>query len=712
MATARTKKTASKATEKSPDEKLLEQARERWKIADEFWSPIIKKALEDIRFVDLREQWSAQAITERDLDDRPSLVVDKLSQYVRQVVNDARQNRPQPKVRPVDDKGDPEVAKIMEGIVRDILTASSADDATDTAIDRAVKGGIGWLRVITEWEDAGWTQRIRVKRVRNISSVRIDPFFQEADGSDIHWGFFVEDVPKSEFNQKWPDAKKNDWSLDFKNLPQGWLSEKTVRVCEYFYEEPTVMMMFLLEDGTVTKEEDYQLAVTKGDQPPPPIVKRRAVKTTTVRWCRHTGAEILEKNDWPGDMIPIIPVFGEETDIEGKLELQGLVRRGRDPQRLYNYSRSAYAERVSLAPKAPWLVAEGTTEDYDDEWATANTRNHNRLRWRSRDDDGQELPEPRRESMSDVPSGFIQDMQLSEHDIQAALGMYNSSIGERSNEKSGRAIMARQKEGDTATFHFPDNLRRAERLLGRQIISLIPKVLTGRQVARMLGEDGKATNVQLDPRQAQAVTRNGRNKIYNLGVGKYDLTITAGPSYNTKRMEAADFMSNVVQGNPQLMQLIGDIMFRNMDIAGADEVAERLRATLPPEIQALTQDDGENPEVKIVKAQAAKALQAAQQQIGQLTQVVQALQQQVTEKYGEHILKDRKANIDAFNADTNRLKVVGPALQPDDIKQLVVEIMARIMSEQAAGGGQPGAFPSAPAPSPAAPVTPPATPTQ
>lgn len=680
---------------KTPDEEnkeLLTEAKERFKQAEEFWSDNYKNAIEDMEFR-AGDQWPKEIKDHRSNQNRPCLVVDKCNQYVRQVVNDGRQNRPSIKVRPVDSGADIEVAEIYQGVIRHILERSNADTAFDSALESAVVGGIGYFRVLTEYAHSQtFNQDIIVKRVRNPLTVFIEPP-KEADGSDIGWGFIVDEIDKDEFKDKYPKAKFTDFETDSQKY-DDWCNGEKVRVCEYWYKEEEDVLTHLLDDGTVENDEIYQKAIASGLQVPQ-IVDSRTLKQSKIKWCRMTGAEILETRDWRGQFVPIIPVFGNEYDIDGKVTYSGLIRTMKDPARLYNYSRSAFAERVALTPKAPFVAAAGQVENYP-EWEDANSGNYSVLRYDPMEIGGSLVGAPQRQQAADIPAGFAQDMQLAEHDIQGAIGMYAASLGQQSNEKSGKAIMARQREGDVGTFHYHDNLARAIRHLGRILVDLIPHIYDSSRVVRILGEDGAVDNAEINPSLPVAVQKMGAKAIYNLNVGVYDVAVSAGASYTTKRQESADAMMQLTQANPAIFPLVGDIMIRNMDWPGADDIADRLKTMLPPQIQqAESQKEGQQ-----IPPQVQQAIQMAQQQIQQLQQVIQQQQQALQDKQGEQQKMQidaqvaqmnannsaLKLQIDQFNAETNRIKVMQEA-QPQDtgieaaklqLEQMKLELEARI----------------------------------
>lgn len=675
------------AKQTKADTDLLAEARERYKFAQDWWKDNFEAWLEDAKFRAL-DQWPEEVRRLRSLPgkERPCLVVDKLNQYVKQVVNDGRQNRPAVKVLPVDDKGDDDVADAFQGFIRSICNRSRADEAFDTALDHSAGNGFGYFRVLTEYAHKGtFNQEIVIKRVRNPLTVLLDPNIQAADGSDACFGFVTEDVPKDKFKYRYPNAKVTDWESDQTKFGEGWADGKTVRVCEYWYKLEAPITLHRLVTGEEISDEDYQLKLANlaEGEPPPKIDETREVPGYQVKFCRMTGAEILERQDWLGQHIPLVPVFGNESDIDGKVMYSGLIRAGKDPQRLYNFSRSAFAERVAYTPKAPWLAAAESIEGIG-EWATANTGNHQVLTFNAFGPDNEKLPIPQRINPADVPAGFAQDMQLAEHDIQAALGMYNASLGEKSNEKSGKAIMARQREGDTATFHYQDNLNRAISYLGRILIDLIPKIYDSKRVVRILGEDGKASQAMIDPESPQPLVEYGGQKIYNLGVGTYDVTVTAGPSYTTKRQEAAEAQVQIAQAVPQLWQVGGDIIIRNMDWPGSDELADRWKKMLPPGI--ADDESSENPEAAAIKQQAQQMLDQASAQIEQAKQIIAELQseneglkQQAANKMAEVDVKRSEAETGAYEAETARMQALAPAITPEAITAIVQQTVQEIL---------------------------------
>lgn len=677
---------------------LRKEALARYTETDDYWKENRRRWVEDTRFCIPGNQWPERIRKLREDQNRPCLEVDKINQYVHQVVNDGRQNRPAVKVRPVDDGADEEAADAFQGLIRSIFDRSNGDEALDTALEHAVRGGFGFIRIITEYaSDKSFNQDISILRVRNPLTILLGPH-QKADGSDAKFGFVIDEMSKDEFKKKYPKAEMSDWS----SYPEGWTSKDMVRVCEYFYVIDKEKNVLLLDDDTTCTEDEYwEQAKNNPDAPRPKIVEQRMIPECEVKWCRMSGAEILEENDWLGKYIPIIPLYGNEIDLEGKVILHGLVRPAKDAQTLYNFSRSGFAERVALANKAPWIAPAEAVADFKDDWENSNTKNLAVLRFRAFMEDGTPIPMPQRGPSADIPAGFMQDMTLSEHDIQASMGMYNASLGEKSNEKSGVAITARQRKGDTATFHYQDNQNRAVRYIGRQLVDLAPKIYDSKRTLRILGEDGTGSTVQVDPEMKKASHKQGALAIYNLGVGTYDVSVAAGPSYSTKRQESAQAMIELTQANPGMWQTHGDLIVKSQDWPGAEEFAERSKLTLPPPIQqaiAAKEQGGEvDPEKQQIIDQANHIMGMAQQRIqaaedgihqrdqalAEKDQEIAALKQGQAVKAADVNVKAAQAETQQFEAETQRMTALAPAMDENAIAAIVAKTVQEIMRQPA-----------------------------
>jgi hypothetical protein len=687
------------------DDKLIKLALERFKRASEAVSNSRELQKADVRFAlgspDNGWQWNELDMLARKGPDgkgsRPCLTVNKIPLHLAQVTNDARQSPPAIKVRPVDDKADPKTAEIFNGVIRHIEANSDADVAYNTALEGAARSGEGFIRVVTDYaDDQSFEQEIFIRRVKNPFTVYMDPDSQMPDGSDGKFWFIEDWLGKEEFKAAYPKAEEIDWDFPDSNVKM-WYNDNKVRIAEYFYKEDYDAKLYLWADGTTSDEP--RPVVIPGMEPEMPV-NVRSVKATKICWCKLSPTEVLEKTEWAGKYFPIVRVPGNDDEIDGEKVISGIVRNAKDAQRMYNYWVSQEAEFLSLWTKAPYIAPLGAIEGFEDQWSTANIVNRSVLTYNHIGDDGQPIPMPTRVQPPVPPSGIIQAKIGAADDIKSATGQFDASLGQKSNETSGRAIMARQREGDTATYHYIDNLSKAVRQLGRILVDLIPKIYDTQRIARVLGEDGEVDTVQVDPSQPQAVVEQQSpdgsiKRIYNLGVGRYDVVSTVGPSFTTKRQESVQAMTEMVQGNPQLWTLMGDLMVRNMDFPGAEEMAKRLKAAVPPQILQASEDEGA--EISPEQMQAAKMqMEQMQQYIGQLEQGMNGIAQENETLKAQHDLKameiqvkQKEVEVKGFEAQLKAAELDKPEAdtsvadaQKADIERQKLQLEAAIEAER------------------------------
>ncbi len=672
------------------DDELLSTARSRLETASAAWSDTRHDELEDLKFAAgspaNQLQWPQDVLSTRgamqgqSVNARPCLTMNRLPQHIKQVTNDQRQNRPSGKVIPVDDNGDVEVAEVLDGIVKHIEYISDADVAYDTACENQVTYGEGYIRLLTEYcDDDSFNQDIKIGRIRNSFSVYMDPMIQDPCGQDAQWAFITEDILHDEYERKWPDATPvssiQTQGVGDQSLSQ-WVNDKTVRIAEYFYYENTRKTLNLWPGNVSTHAgtpEDELMKSMYGGRP----ARSRSVEIKQVKWCKINGYEVLESSDWVGKYIPIVRVIGNEFEVDGRIYISGIVRNAIDAQRLLNYWTSQEAEMLALAPKAPFIAYGGQFEGYEQQWKTANVQNWPYLEVNPDVTDGQGrvLPLPQRSQPPMAQTGLIQAKMGAAEDIKATTGQYDSSLGATSNERSGKAIMARERQADTGTYHYVDNLARAIRYLTRQIVDMIPKIYDTERVARIIGADGETGTVKINPMQQEAVKKitdpNNPSivieKIYNPGVGRYDVCVTTGPSYMTKRQESLDAMSEILKGNPEMWAVAGDLFVKHMDWPGAQEMAARMRKTMDPK---LFTDDDESPELQAAKQEMEQMAQQMEQMHQMLKDVPKSMEAQ------ELRIKEFEANIREYEAETKRISAVQASMSPDQIQDIVMGTLA------------------------------------
>lgn len=642
--------------------------------------------LEDHKFARLSEQWPEGVKRQRELDGRPCLTINRLPSFIRQVTNATRQNKPAIRVHPVDDSSSQATAQILDGLIRNIEYTSSADVAYDTALDHAVTGGFGYFRINTAYaDDDTFDQDIVIERIVNPLTVYGDDKSVMADSSDWNDAYITELYTKDEFLAKWKGAEPSSWQTDYQDMKDEWCSGDMVRVAERWLREEVPTTLLKLSDGMVMFKDKYEELKPVLDAMNITVVGERPSRTMKVTQRIITGAEVLETNAWAGKYIPIVPVYGDELNIEGKRHFISLIRDAKDAQQMFNYWRTASTELVALAPKTPYVGPRGAFSTDADKWATANTVSHPYIEY----DGG--VP-PQRQPFAGPPAGALQEAMNASDDMKSIMGIYDAALGARSNETSGRAILARQRESDVSTFNFVDNLSRAIRHAGRILVDLIPKVYSGERVIRVIGEDESnemvPINQPLPPEYIQKMQQKAQDQakevvqIYDLANGKYDVTVQAGPSYTTKRQESAEQMMNFLQAFPQAAPMVGDLMAKNLDWPGADDIAKRLKSMLPPHLQ-----DGDNPQVMMLQQQmqqmdmqAKQAVQTLQQQLQQLTQQYEAEKNSQQAEVISAQLDAKRLEIDTLNAQaTARLKEMELQIKSMEAQAKVMDAETRRM---------------------------------
>lgn len=622
------------------DEEIVALARERFMEVENAESEIRQAFIDDVQF-SVGEQWDAEDKAARRSERRPCLTINRMPTSVRQITNDARQNRPSIKVSPIDDKADVETAKIFQGLIRHIENASNADTAYDRALAPTVRGGYGYFRITSEFSDPySFHQDLHIRSVRNPNSCYLDPSYTEPDGSDANWGFVTENISSILFKAKWPKARlssSGEWESIGNSIKNGWIKKDEVRIADYYYREYIPKTLLLLSNGDTCLEEELE-AKLSSSQEQLEVVSSRETLVVKVHHLKINGFEILERTIWPGRFIPIIPVLGEEIDIDGKRILEGVIRHAKDSQRMYNHWASAETEMISLSPKAPFIGVEGQFEGHENKWKTANQRNHPYLEYRPVSIAGQPAPPPQRNVFEPATQAITNARMLSAEDIKATTGIYDAALGAKSNENSGIAIQRRNVQAQTSNFHFVDNLSKSIRHGGRILVDAIPIVYDAARAIRTLNEEGEEKIVLIN----QIFNENGKSRMYRFDIGKYDVSVNTGPSFETRRQEAATLQADLIRSYPNLMQIAGDLLLRNLDIPGSQELAERFKKTLPP---GLAEDKAKKQVPPEVQAQMSQMTQMIEQLTKDLNEKTQAIETKTIELESKERIEMQKLQV-------------------------------------------------------------------
>jgi hypothetical protein len=659
------------------DKKLLETARDRFKRCVEADQENRRKAVEDLRFLHIPgEQWDAKLKEERGI--RPSYEFNKLRVTIKRIVNDIRANRPQAKVRAVED-GDKDTASVLEGLCRNVWTVSDADAAVDIAAEYSVGGGMGAWRVVTDYaDDSAWDQDVRIAPIRNPLNLWCDPSAKDPMKRDARYWFFESRMVKDAYKAKYGKVPAVDWdSSEFADV-DDWEDEDSVRICEYWYQKPVKKTLALLDDGKtvdVESTEPQLLFVTDEagqpvldpmGQPVSRITRTREVQAQQICMAIIGGGDkvVEQPTEWAGSKFPFVQVYGEYIVIDGKVHWFGLTRFAKDAQRSYNYSRTLAVEAIALAPQAKIWATPEQADGHTANWNNAHKQN---LPYMLYNATAANPNPPQRVGGADVPVALIQEMQIASEDIKSVTGIFDNSLGQKANEASGVAIRARQAQGEIATFNYADNIARAVRYTHELLVDLIPKIYDAERSIRILGADGAEQYAKVNSPGPDGSVLN------DLSRGKYDVSVTVGPNMGTQRQEAAEVYMGLMQGNPGLFPIVGDLVVKTFDYPYSDEMAERLRLMAPPQIQQMLAQKEQNGG-KAMDPQAQAAMGQAQAMIEQVQQHAQLVQEAAAE--AEQLKGEADQAASALKVQAAQLQIQAAQLEAD-YQKIVADLTKR-----------------------------------
>jgi portal protein len=575
----------------------------------------IDAAYEDLQFL-AGDQWPEYAKAAR--RDGPMLTINRLPQFVQQVTGDIELGRPAIRVKPTGNGATMELAEILRGMIRYIENRSMAKAAYAVAADSQVACGIGHLQVVGEFaDDSTFNQELRIAQVDDGVGVLWDPAARLPTREDAQFCFVPVDVPHDEFKARWPDVPLTDFNTYDRAYSSYWHGNELVRVAVYWEKRETMRQLALYPDGKIEDLTDADASeVAEAEQRGAKLRERKGYKI--FRSLITLGHVLEEAEEWPGLLIPVIPLIGKEIRVGRKITRYGMVRFAKDPQIMYNFSRTQQAELIGLAPKSPWLGTEKNFENHLDVWQSANTARHPFLPYTPDPSNG--YAPPQRVAPPVTSPGLSELVRLGDNDMKAVTGLYDASLGARSNETSGVAIEARERQGDVGTVRYLSNFGIAVQQVGRVLVDLIPHYYDTEREVQILDEKGEARTVVINKAVAAPVlaadgdqpielpidvlgedgelhglpttTRlnidgEPRRYVNDLTIGSYSVVLDHGPSFSTKREETRAAMESFIKAAPQIAPLVLDLYAKAQDWPLAQEIAERIEATLPPPVKAI-----------------------------------------------------------------------------------------------------------------------------
>lgn len=700
---------------KRESDRLIKRIKDNFQYCADYEAYTRRLNIDDYRFVesdpDNNRQWPSD-VTDT-IDEDLTLVLNETRQYCLKIINEIKENRPALRARATGGGATKDSAEIFTGLYRYIEYRSTAADAYDLATEHMVKMGIGYWRVVNKYvSNDSFDQDAFIMRIKDPLTVFLDPDIQEPDGSDARYGFIFEDIKRDLAEIRYPQYKKYFGQAAL-GATGDWLNSERVRIAEYYEKEPTTDVLY----SYVVPETGQRATIMASRLPKSieqtlradPLTRYRTVESEQVNWYLIIGDRVIKKSVVPCKYVPIVRSVAEENCINGIYDRKGHVRNLKDPQRMLNYWASSAVIHVALQTKTPYVSPIEAIENHQEYWANANKENLPFLPYTSQTKDGKEIPRPQREQPPVMAPAYIQGLEIARQQMMSVAGQYEAVMGQQGPELSGRAIIERKKPGDRSTYHYANALARAIAFTGKIIIDMTPRLYDTERVIRIMGEDQQQSEVRIDPKLQQpskeiketVEMEDKVQRVFNPSIGQYDVQASAGPSWGTRREQAAESLLTIMRERPELTSVIGDLFFQSADFPLSEEAAARLKRMVP--LQAL--GDAPPPEVQQLM-KTAENLQAS------LASAIQAL----ANKEEELRNQSQKTQVDSYKAETDRLDTIMEKLEllnPQALAEVVAGLLlamqqtplppppmpeapeATALANQAApgGSGRPGSMP-------------------
>ncbi len=615
------------------DGDLIGKAKKRFLRAARAEAENRTEGLEDLKFIK-GDQWSSADATQRAAEARPCITENRLPTFSAQITNDQRQNRPSINISPMGSRASKKDAKILRGMIRAIERDSNADVAYDTGFQNAVHNGWGYWEIATEYEsEKSFNKVIVVRQISNSFNVYLDPS-RTPFMLDAGWGFISEMIDREEFTRDYPDADPMQWvETGVGEEDKDWITQDRVRIANYYYMDYEERYLVMLDNGFTGWEDELDdLIAEKVKQGKLKEIDRRCVQTKKLKYCKMTAVEVLESHDCDGQYVPIIECIGTFLNINGKQVKKGIVRDAKGPQKMINYFATLETEHVALAPKAPWIMEEGQVEGHEQKWKDANRKSYAYLLYKAQSIGGKPAPPPQRQQFQGAPQGILEAKRGTIEALKAVTGIrFDATMSERMLDESGKAIRELNNNANLGAYHYIDNFARALKNTGIVMVDMIPYTYDTRRIISILDDSGSEDHIEIYPAMDKAhdevpyqAPENPSGKInrFNPKVGRYQVTVTIGPSYATKRTENMDSLLEFARAVPEARQLIMDLIAKYSDWEGAEELANRLAKAVDPKFLTPDREDM-SPQTQALLQSLHQQVQQANNVIGQMQQALQ-----------------------------------------------------------------------------------------
>ena len=641
-----------------------------------------KEAEDSEEFV-FREQWTPDDKADRNdpTGKRPCLTFNKTLRIGKRIVNDVREAHYGIKYIPVDNGADPLRAELFNACVKKIERDNRCESVRQSGFEQALFGGMGFWRIYDDWESPdSFNRKIVTKRIINRRQVLFSPACIEPDLSDSSWFIIHTMLPVSQAKAKYPGVEfRDNYGVD--QFESAWTDGKegciiSEMFCREYRKQKLIQFgsAAVMQSANVDQATKAMWQAMKPEGYPTQILWEKdlteeqkilwealpaAFRTRYSRdshkevwvWYKFAGRRCIKAQDWKGKYAPVVFCRGREFWIAGKRSWMSITSMLKDPQRLYNFYRSAQAERLTLAADAPWLLTAEHIAGYEALWKTAHTRPLRYLLYNLKSTSGDELPPPQRTPPVMGDPGLDQEVARLDREMLDISGLNLASFGEPSGERTGKAILVRQRQGELINADYPQGYIEALYREGLIYLDLIPQTYTWEQALQLVGEDNEELVAQIKEKGLQG-----------WGNGTYDLEIEVGSVSSTAREDEKQFWTEMIQANPQIAPIVMDVLVETLGNRKARLLSRRFKALLPPQVQGITETSDHAEEVN---QQIEKVKQDMQGQIQQMSQ-------QVEEAQGEA----KKATLEAEGLKADRsIKQQEINLKLEELKLKKIELM-------------------------------------
>lgn len=645
------------------------------------WADILAEAETDMEYVS-GNPWDEKDKKAREQAGRPCLTLDELNQYFNQAINDLRSNPLGVNFAPTGNGANDEGAEFYQNKMREIEYRSSAQIAYITAAENMFQQGMGWVRVNTKWQRASWAQDIWIEPIMNPAQI-LPGRHVWPDGRDLTQLLYIEPYSQAEFRRQFPKARAVNFNAEDVKQATQWTRGDEIDVAEYWRKEPydrTLLMLRQKRNPRAPIVSVYKDAITpKGKKEPAipdgyVVARERTEEDFKIYSCLTNGVEILKETPWAGRHIPFVSFYGKILYVNGTRVILSMTRLARDPYMAYCFYRTCEMEMAGIVTKNPyWAYENQLTPDMMTEIQKSLHEPVAVLTAKVTvpgAPPGQLLPLPQRNPLqADIQSYGVAAEEM-RRSIQAAMGISPQPTEvQRRNDISGEAWKQRMAQSQKGSFHFVDHYKGGIQRVGMIVEDLMDKIYDTDRTVWVHEADETPRQVRINnPADPKSISTKG----------DYLVTVSAGPSFDSQRDAADDFVNDLLGNLQTIAQLRGPdvasgILALSIKLKQLGPIGNQIADLIEP--PSFKSEDGQPPDPRLLQAQG--TIQQLQQQLQEAGFVIKTKQVEGQTRYAIEQMKTQATSADKA-ADREVKLVVAELGAKVDRMALLLEASAKI----------------------------------